>query len=74
MLCYVRYLHFKEATASILRIGSSILKMLGTGSSKMLEPTLKLRTTSCPRTHTHYYYNRKSYKNNSLLQKIKEQW
>jgi hypothetical protein len=36
--------------------------------------TPKLRTTSCPRTHTHYYQDRKSYKSNSLIQKIKEQW
>jgi hypothetical protein len=39
MLCFLRYLRFIEPTASILRVGSSILKMVGTGSSKMLEPT-----------------------------------
>jgi len=39
MLCYLRYLCFKEPIASILRTGSSILKMEGTGSAKMLEPT-----------------------------------
>jgi hypothetical protein len=59
MFCYLRYLRFKEHIASILRIGYSILKIKGTGSSKMLEaihenyarhhvPELILTTTMTP--------------------------